>query len=95
MRHTMFAAALVGLFSLFGCERETTIKTTETIEGPGGTTTVTTEKTVESTGENPPVSSTGESIPPRDNDRDVDRDRDGDRGLDNDLGPVNPNPVNP
>ena len=89
MRHTLFATALVGLFSLFGCQRETTIKTTETIEGPGGTTTVTTEKTVESTGENPPVSSTGESIPPRE------KDRDGDLDNDNDLGRMNPDPVNP
>jgi hypothetical protein len=46
---------LVGMtFGVTGCSKEAS-KTTETeVTGPGGTTTVTEETTVETTGENPP-----------------------------------------
>jgi hypothetical protein len=57
---------VLGSSCLFGCSRERTVKTTETIEGPEGTTTVTTERKVESTGDNPPVSSHGERVPAKD-----------------------------
>ena len=37
-----------------GCGHETKSKSTETVSGPGGSTTVTKETTVEQTGKNPP-----------------------------------------
>ena len=50
---------------LAGCnDRETKTTETEKVSGPGGTTTTTTEKTVKSTGENPPPNSQGQTVPP-------------------------------
>jgi hypothetical protein len=66
MKSLFTCVLVVGSSCLFGCTRETTVKTTETVEGPGGKTTVTTERTVESTGDNPPVSSQGERVPNKD-----------------------------
>jgi hypothetical protein len=48
-----------------GCERKATVETKETKTGPGGTTTTTVTKTVESTGDNPPPNSAGEAVPPK------------------------------
>jgi hypothetical protein len=42
------------LVFVVGCGHETKSKTTETVSGPGGSTTVTKETTVEQTGKNPP-----------------------------------------
>lgn len=66
MKTLLATLVLIGSSCLFGCSREATVKTTETIEGPGGKTTVTTERKVESTGDNPPASSQGERVPPKD-----------------------------
>jgi ABC-type glycerol-3-phosphate transport system substrate-binding protein len=56
MKRMLSLAIVLGGMSLgvVGCSSETsTTKETE-VSGPGGTTTVTEEKTVETTGENPP-----------------------------------------
>lgn len=52
---TVFAGCLV--LGLFGCAEsaKTTAKQETTIATPGGKTTITTEKQVEKTGENPPA----------------------------------------
>ena len=67
MKAFLTAAMLIATSVLYGCARETTVKETTKTEGPGGTTTVTTEKSVESTGENPPAGPQGERVPPKDN----------------------------
>jgi hypothetical protein len=50
-------ALLVGvsLLSFVGCAEKASTKTTTETTGPGGKTTVTTEKEVKTTGENPPA----------------------------------------
>jgi hypothetical protein len=56
MKRLLSLAILLGGMTLgvTGCSKESsTTKETE-VSGPGGTTTVTEEKTVETTGENPP-----------------------------------------
>ena len=53
------AAALM----LSGCNREMKSKSVEKEVGPGGSTTTTVEKTVESSGDNPPANAHGESVP--------------------------------
>ena len=62
---TSTLALMLGTAMLVGCAREQTAKVQETVTGPGGTTTTTTEKTVESTGKNPPANSSGEAVPPK------------------------------
>ena len=62
---TSTMALLVGASMLVGCAREEKAKVVEKVSGPGGTTTTTTEKTVESTGKNPPANSSGEAVPPK------------------------------
>lgn len=66
-RKMMLAIAGLSLSSilLVGCDRSVTAKKTETVTSPGGTTTTTVEKTVESSGDNPPANSAGESVPPK------------------------------
>ena len=66
MKNAFFASLLaaMGLIALGGCDRSATVKTQETVTGPGGTTTTTIEKTVESTGDNPPANSSGERVNP-------------------------------
>lgn len=54
MRRALASAFVMGALSvvgLAGCGEETTDKTVETVETPGGTTEVTTEKSVETTGD--------------------------------------------
>ena len=64
-RSLVLALILFGLVvGLAGCDRSATIRTEETVTGPGGTTTTTVEKTVESTGDNPPASTSGERVTP-------------------------------
>lgn len=48
----LFAAAIT--VGASGCGDTTSTKTEKTVEGPGGTTKMTEEKTTEKTGENPP-----------------------------------------
>ncbi|WP_428308473.1 hypothetical protein [Lacipirellula sp.] len=47
-------ASLVSVGGLTGCSKEASTKTETTTSTPNGETTVTTEKTVEQSGENPP-----------------------------------------
>jgi len=56
MKRLLSLAIILGGMSLgvAGCSKEATVKTETEVSGPGGTTTVTEEKTVETTGENPP-----------------------------------------
>ena len=61
--YSLFAIAALCMAGFVGCDRSTTVKTEETVSTPEGTTTTTIEKTVESTGDNPPSSTTGEKVP--------------------------------
>jgi hypothetical protein len=56
MKRLLSLAILLGgmTVGVTGCSKEATVKTETEVSGPGGTTTVTEEKTVETTGENPP-----------------------------------------
>lgn len=65
MRHLLHVAAIAAMIGFAGCERESKIEKTTTIEGPGGTTTITETKEIESTGEHPPAGPQGEAVPPR------------------------------
>ena len=51
----------VACLTLSGCSEESKVKETETVSGPGGTTTSTVEKKVKSSGENPPANSAGQT----------------------------------
>jgi hypothetical protein len=53
--------AATSMFGLVGCEDKAKDSVKETVSGPGGTTTTTSEKKVESTGSNPPANSAGET----------------------------------
>lgn len=46
---------LITLAVTAGCNKKATSTTTETIKGPGGTTTVEQKETVKKSGENPPA----------------------------------------
>jgi len=54
----------VSTFGLVGCGDEAKVEKTETVSGPGGTTTTTDTQKVESSGENPPPNSAGETAKP-------------------------------
>lgn len=56
MRHYLALATVVGgmSLSLIGCAKEASVTTEKEVTGPGGTTTVTEETKVETSGENPP-----------------------------------------
>ena len=56
MKRIFCSALLLSLFSmsLIGCAEKSTTKTETEVTTPGGKTTVTTEKEVKQTGENPP-----------------------------------------
>jgi hypothetical protein len=56
MKRFLSLAVILGGMSLglAGCSKEASVTTEKEVTGPGGTTTVTEEKTVETTGENPP-----------------------------------------
>lgn len=58
MRRFLTTALIVGVcstFGLMGCADESKVKETQTISGPGGTTEVNKETSVESSGSNPPA----------------------------------------
>jgi len=64
MKRFLASALILGAvsgFGLVGCGEESKVKETETVSGPGGTTTTTTENKVKSTGENPPANSAGQT----------------------------------
>jgi hypothetical protein len=56
MKRMICAALMLSLVSLtmIGCAEKTSTKTETEIKTPGGTTTITTEKDVKQTGNNPP-----------------------------------------
>jgi hypothetical protein len=56
MKRLMIGLVMIGLLSpaLIGCNKKASVKQETKTTTPGGTTTVTTEKSVEKTGENPP-----------------------------------------
>jgi len=54
----------VSTFGLVGCGDEAKVEKTETVTTPGGTTETKVEKSVESSGENPPPNSAGETAKP-------------------------------
>jgi len=63
MKRLLSIALILGSVStlgLVGCGEESKVKETETISTPNGSTTTTTEKKVESQGENPPPNTAGE-----------------------------------
>jgi len=67
MKRFLSIALILGSFSTFGlvgCGEESKVKTTEEIKTPGGTTTETTEKKIESKGDNPPPTTAGETAKP-------------------------------
>jgi hypothetical protein len=64
MRRAIPSAILAGAFSacfLIGCADESSTKVQETTKDTGGTTTTTVDKTVKSTGSNPPANTEGET----------------------------------
>jgi hypothetical protein len=65
MKRFLTAALVAGVFSTFGlvgCGEKAEVTTKETVSTPGGTTTTTDTKKVESTGDNPPANSAGEKV---------------------------------
>ena len=52
---SLVVVASLGTLGLTGCSKEASTKTETTTSTPEGETKVTTEKTVETTGENPPA----------------------------------------
>jgi len=64
MKRFLAPALILGLIAplgLVGCGEESKVKQQETVSGPGGTTTTTSETKVKSTGENPPPNSAGQT----------------------------------
>jgi len=61
---TLLTCIALGFAVFVGCQREAKVTTTETVTGPGGSTTTTVEKTIESTGSNPPANSSGQTVSP-------------------------------
>jgi len=64
MRRTIPSAILASVFTAFclaGCGDESSTKVKETTTDPGGKTTTTIDKSVKSTGDNPPPNSAGET----------------------------------
>lgn len=64
MKRFLASALILGAvsgFGLVGCGEESKVKQEETVAGPGGTTTTTSETKVKSTGENPPPNTAGET----------------------------------
>lgn len=65
MKRILTSALVLGVFSLVGlsgCGEEASVEKQETVSTPGGTTTTTVEKSIESTGSNPPANSAGEAV---------------------------------
>jgi hypothetical protein len=70
MRRILSSALVIGLFSLpvvglVGCSEEVGSKTTEKVTAPTGTTTTEVDKTIKSSGSNPPVNSEGQRAEPK------------------------------
>lgn len=63
MKRLLALSLIVGIstFGLAGCGEKTEVKEKEVVSGPGGTTTTETNKSIKSTGDNPPPSSAGET----------------------------------
>jgi len=64
MKRTLASALIVGAvsgFGLVGCSEETKVKETETVSTPGGKTTETKETKINSSGDNPPATSSGKT----------------------------------
>jgi len=59
----LLAAAMLTATVGVGCDREAEVKKTETVSSPGGKTTETTKTKVESSGDAPPTTSSGASVP--------------------------------
>jgi hypothetical protein len=55
MKNLFFSLFVLSLFTVVGCGEKTSTTKETTVSTPGGTTTVTTEKEVEKTGDNPPA----------------------------------------
>ena len=67
MKRFLTAALIASLFTttgLVGCAEKAENTTKETVSTPGGTTTTTDTKTIESKGDNPPPNSAGEAVVP-------------------------------
>ncbi|WP_406700684.1 hypothetical protein V5E97_17985 [Singulisphaera sp. Ch08] len=67
MKRSLSSALILGLLvspviGLVGCGQESKVEKVETVSGPGGTTTTSSEVKVESTGENPPPNSAGQTV---------------------------------
>ena len=62
MRRFIVLCTALSLLTAFtvGCEQKTKTQQTETVTGPGGSTKTTDTHEVESSGKNPPASSSGE-----------------------------------
>ena len=58
------ACLSVGL-ALVGCDSKSSVKKQTTTETPGGSTTVTNEKTIKQSGDNPPAANTTEPVAPK------------------------------
>jgi len=66
MKRFFTAALIAGVFStttvgLVGCGDKAEVKRTETVSDQGGKTTTTTDQKVESTGNNPPANTAGQT----------------------------------
>ncbi len=64
MKRILAAALMIGVFStcgFVGCGEKSEQTVKETTTSPGGTTETTVDKTVKSTGENPPPNTAGET----------------------------------
>ncbi|WP_074306493.1 hypothetical protein [Singulisphaera sp. GP187] len=66
MKRSLSTALILGLLvlpaiGLVGCGHESKVEKTETVTGPGGTTSSSSEVKVKSTGENPPPNSAGQT----------------------------------
>jgi len=63
-RFVALSTAFMLAIGIAGCDRKAQTKVTEVEKTPGGTTTTEVDKTVKSTGDNPPANSSGETVPP-------------------------------
>jgi hypothetical protein len=66
MKRSLSLALILGLLGLpaiglVGCGEEKKVEKSETVSGPGGTTTTSSEVKVKSSGENPPPNSAGQT----------------------------------
>ena len=59
-------AAVSVCLAIIGCEKKATVTTEKTVKGPGGTTTILDEKTIKTSGDNPPPATGVEPVIPND-----------------------------